>query len=169
MIPILGCLWLGVAILFGKTFSSKKIFIPIFLVILLVACIGCVNFTQTQINDQIHDTNKTNMIDETFGSGNLIIYDAFVPYFEMKSYYMPDNHNFILTVTKDKNFNNTADQISGVLADPGIQNEIAQGSKVYFISYKHYDNEITLNHDTYNLKKIPVALDKYDAYEVELK
>lgn len=169
MIPILGCLWLGVAILFGKTFSSKKIFIPIFLVILLVACIGCVNFTQTQINDQIHDTNKTNMIYETFGSGNLIIYDAFVPYFEMKSYYMPDNHNFILTVTKDKNFNNTADQISSVLADPGIQNEIAQGSKVYFISYKHYDNEITLNHDTYNLKKIPVALDKYDAYEVELK
>lgn len=40
---------------------------------------------------------------------------------------------------------------------------------MYFISYKHYDNEITLNHDTYNLKKIPVALDKYDAYEVELK
>lgn len=47
--------------------------------------------------------------------------------------------------------------------------KISHGSKVFFINYKHYDNEITLNHDTYNLKKLPIDLDKYTAYEVEIK
>lgn len=169
LIPVLGCLWLGVSILLGKNFSNKKIFIPIFVIILLVASVGCVNFTQTQINDQINDSNKIQSLEETFGSGNLIIYDAFVPYFEMNSYYLTDDHNFMLTVTEDKDFNTTANQISDVLADPGIQNEISHGSKVFFINYKHYDNEITLNHDTYNLKKLPIDLDKYTAYEVEIK
>ena len=87
----------------------------------------------------------------------------------MNSYYLTDDHNFMLTVTEDKDFNTTANQISDVLADPGIQNEIFHGSKVFFINYKHYDNEITLNHDTYNLKKLPIDLDKYTAYEVEIK
>ncbi len=79
--------------------------------------------------------------------------------------YLTDDHNSMLSVTEDKDFNTTANQISDVLKDPGIQpgiqNEIVNGSKVYFISYKHYDNEITLNHDTYNLKKLPIDLDKY--------
>ncbi len=166
LIPVLGCLWLGISILLSKNFNNKKIFIPIFVVILLVASVGCINFTQNQINDQISDNNKIHSLEETFGSGNLIIYDGFVPYFEMNSYYLTNDHNFILTVTDDKDFNTTANQISGVLEDPGIQNEIANGSKVYFISYKNYDSEITLNHTTFNLKKLPIDLDKYTAYEV---
>ncbi len=169
LIPVLGCLWLGVSIILSKNFNNKKIFIPIFVVILLVASVSCVNFTQNQINDSNADNNKIHSLQETFGSGNLIIYDGFVPYFEMNSYYLTDDHNFMLSVSEDKDFNTTANQISGVLSDPGIQNEIANGSKVYFISYKHYDNEITLNHDTYNLKKLPIDLDKYTAYEVEIK
>ena len=169
LIPVLGCLWLGVSIILSKNFNNKKIFIPIFVVILLVASVGCVNFTQNQINDQITDNNKIHTLQDTFGTNNIIIYDGFVPYFEMNSYYLTDDHNFMLTVTEDKDFNTTANQISGVLEDPGIQNEIDNGSKVYFISYKHYDNEITLNHDTYNLKKLPIDLDKYKAYEVEIK
>ena len=99
--------------------------------------------------------------------GNLIIYDAFVPYFEMNSYYLTDDHNFMLTVTEDKRFLILLlIRLVMFLADPGIQNEISHGSKVFFINYKHYDNEITLNHDTYNLKKLPIDLDKYTAYEV---
>ncbi|WP_299524433.1 hypothetical protein [uncultured Methanobrevibacter sp.] len=169
MIPSLGCLWLGISILLSKNFDNKKLFIPILVVILIVGAISCVDFTQNQINDQNNDTNNMNMLHNTFGEGNIIIYDGFVPYFQMNSYYLPNDHNFLLTITQDKEFNNTAAQISDVLADPGIQSELSQGSKVYFMSYKNYDGEITLNHDTFNLKKLPIEFDKFKAYEVEIK
>ncbi len=167
IIPALGCLWLGVSIILSKNFNNKKIFIPIFIVILLVASVSCITFTQNQINDQISDNNKTQPLKDAFGSGNLIIYDDSYPYFIMKSYYLADNHNFMLNVTKDKDFNTTANQISSVLQD----SEIAHGNKIYFVSYKHYDNGITLNHDTFNLKKAPIHAPYLTnkTYEVELK
>ena len=171
IIPALGCLWLGVSIILSKNFNNKKIFIPILVIILLTASVSCVTFTQNQINEEINDNNKTQPLKDAFGSGNIILYDESYPYFIMKSYYLTDNHNFMLNVTEDKDFNTTANQISEVLQDPEIQNKIGHGNKIYFVNYKHYDNGITLNHDTYNLKKTPIqtAYLTNKTYEVELK
>ncbi|MDR3291630.1 MAG: glycosyltransferase family 39 protein [Methanobrevibacter sp.] len=50
--PMVGCLWLSVAVLLAKFYSKKMIFIPILTVILLVGIMNCVSFInyETDLN-----------------------------------------------------------------------------------------------------------------------
>jgi hypothetical protein len=54
--PMVGCLWLSVAIILSRFYSKKIIFIPMLLIILLVGASNCVSFINYE-----HDINSSDL------------------------------------------------------------------------------------------------------------
>lgn len=171
MIPVLGCLWLGVSILLGKNYNKKEIFIPVLVIILLVGAVGTINFEKIQTQDENTDIAFTKTLKDTFGSGNIIIYDFFPVMLEMNNYYLIDNHHICLPLDNGlRHFNQSVLEIDKIIEDPGVKNEIQHGSKVYYMQSKNYDDNISLYNDKFTLKEIPIKLDiGATFYEVIIK
>lgn len=126
LIPVLGCLWLGFSILLTKAYENKKVFYVILTVILIIGVIGCVNFINIQSQDAIDTQTEMNSLNKVIGSGNIIFTDFFPTYFELQGYMLKNNHYLC-------HIDNVSFHIVESLKDPGIQSEIAGGSKVYYI------------------------------------
>lgn len=126
LIPVLGCLWLGFSILLTKVYENKKVFYVILTVILIIGVIGCVNFINIQSQDAIDTQTEINSLNNIIGSGNIIFTDFFPTYFELQGYMLKNNHYLC-------HIDNVSFHIVESLKDPGIQSEIAGGSKVYYI------------------------------------
>ena len=136
LIPSVGCLWLGFSILLAKMYENKKLFYIFLTVVLIVGAVGCVYFVNMQSQDAIDTQSEMKSLNESVGSGNIIIADFFPTYFELQGYLLPNNH--YLSFNED-----IGTHVKEVINDPGIQSEINAGSTVYYIDGGHENiNEV---------------------------
>lgn len=147
LVPGLGCLWLGFSILLAKLYENKKIFYIILAITLIIGVIGCVNFYNIQTQDAIDTQTEYNSLHEVVGTGNVIFNDFFPTYFELQGYLLKDNHHLCF-------IENVGENIKNALEDPGIQGEIASGSKVYYIDGGFEDIDDIKSHGL-NVHEIP--------------
>lgn len=161
IVPALGCLWLSFSILYSKIFDNKKLFIVLLCFILLVGVIGTVNFINIQNQDEIATNKEFDSINDILGQNNVIFYNRFPDFVEISSFYAPNNNTHI-------SFNGNASEIVGGYYDPGIQNKIHSGSKVFFITSNELgnvnDTNLTFIHIDCNLF---VKGDIFKIYEVK--
>ena len=164
LIPSLGCLWLGFSILMAKIYENKKLFYIILCFILIIGVIGCVNFINIQTQDSTDTEIEMNSLNKVVGNGNVMIVDFFPIFFELRGYLLPNNH--YLSFNEDIGMH-----VKEVINDPGIQSEIAGGSKVYYID-GGYENIDEVRAQGINLEEIgfnqPLKNNSFKIYKINI-
>ena len=164
LIPAVGCLWLSFSVLLGKLYENKKIFYAILCVILIVGVIGCVDFINIQTQDANDTQTEIESLNNVIGSGNIIFNDFFPTYFELQGYMLENNHHLCF-------IDNITSNINASLNDPQIKQEIASGSKVYFIDGGH-ENIKELKKAGFIVKEIKfkqtIKNNEFKIYEIKI-
>lgn len=163
LIPSFGCLWLGFSILLSKAYEKKAIFIPILILVLIVGMVSTSYFIDVEETNFKDTQEKTMMLQDAIGSGNIVFHDTFNIYFETSNYFLKDNHH--LSWNEDIGTN-----IKNALADPGIQGEIEGGSRVFFIDggKTNYQDLIDAGLELKKIdsKAFPGDVNRYEIYEI---
>lgn len=165
MIPSLGMLWLSFSILLGKSYYKKEVFIPIIFIVLLVGIVGTVNLMHIQEIDVQKEIDTNTSFQSVISQGNIVFTDNFRYYFQLSTYIIKENHHLCWT-------SNIGENIKNALNDPGIQGEIDNGSKVYFVDTGESNYNECVNKGL-ELKKISQYTfdnnETYIIYEIKVK
>ncbi|WP_409200466.1 hypothetical protein [Methanobrevibacter sp. DSM 116169] len=161
-IPILGSFWLGISILLSKVYIKKEIFIPILAIILIVGVVGTNDFINIQEKEFEETQNLTKDFDVVVGSESVIFFNSYNVYRLLTPYYFSDDYNLIWE-SGDSGLD-----IENALQDPGIQNRINHGSKVFFVDKANYGYQQCIDHGLKLEKKYYYKHDNITIYEVQL-
>ena len=141
LVPSLGCFWLGFSILLSKNFTSKKLFISIISILLIVACVGSMTFYNETDSRYNYGLYNQMIIQNEFGTNNIVIFDSPTFYLGYSGYYLENNTNLIYDE------DNISDYIYHISSESNIQDKLHNGSKLFIYLEKNesYDNCIDNN------------------------
>ncbi len=152
-IPVLGCLWMAFSILLSKSFSDKRIFIPILCMILFIGVVGAVDFNNLHEIDVESTEVESNYLINNIGSGNIVISNnENVNIFPLR-YYIPNNQFIAL------NSNNTS--IESSINQSHIIDRINKGSSVYYLDSSQ-DKIQSISNEGYQLEEIPINTNTFE-------
>lgn len=146
MIPVLGCLWLAFSILLSKSYSNKRIFIPILCLILLIGVVGAVDFNNLHEIDVEKNGIESNYLNNV-GSNNIVIFNNDTVNVFYLRYYLHNNHLFA--------FDSNTSSFENFINQSNIRNLINNGSTVYYIDSSQEKIHGILN-EGYQLEVIPI-------------
>lgn len=130
LVSVIGCFWLGFAILLAKTWDNKKIFLPALAIVLVVGAMGAINFYQYDSEEVPYGyfEEPFSEFSEYVKPGDIVFteWSGTMLYSQMM---LPSPHIF---TGESKNI---AEVIKTTLNDAGVQGEIASGSNVYLVDF----------------------------------
>lgn len=130
MIPVFGCLWLSFSILLGKLYyDNKTLFGIILCVVLIVGCVGTIDFIKIEEQEAINTELEFNSTYKVFGTNNIIFCDQLFINCQLEDYMIENDYYY------NFNYKPIVKSVNQTLNDQDIQYKINNGSKVLYIGY----------------------------------
>lgn len=170
LLSALGIFWLGFSILLAKSYDKKKIFVPILIIFLVVATVGCIQFDNYKSSIVRTDEITIDFYNSSVEPGSVVITNTYpypsYPYGLFYNEFFIKNSTILVVDNLDLFENNQT--FSKFITDNNLENQslyVFTGNspvsdKYTFKSFAPNNDKISLLHPDYKVYKVLINIGK---------